>query len=35
MATHLRRGLDRVLFGSVAEEVLLGSNLPVLLVRAA
>ena len=35
MATHSRRGLNRVMFGSVAEEVLHESNLPILLVRAA
>ena len=35
MATHSRRGLNRVMFGSVAEEVLHESSLPILLVRAA
>ncbi len=35
MATHSRRGLNRVMFGSVAEEVLHESHLPILLVRAA
>ncbi len=34
MATHSRRGVSRLMFGSVAEEVLHGSNLPILLVRA-
>lgn len=35
MATHSRRGLNRLMFGSVAEVVLHESNLPVILVRAA
>jgi nucleotide-binding universal stress UspA family protein len=35
MATHSRRGLNRLMFGSVAEEVLHESSLPVLLIRAA
>jgi nucleotide-binding universal stress UspA family protein len=35
MATHSRRGVSRLMFGSVAEEVLHSSNLPILLVRAA
>jgi nucleotide-binding universal stress UspA family protein len=35
MATHSRRGLNRIMFGSVAEEVLHESQLPILLVRAA
>jgi nucleotide-binding universal stress UspA family protein len=35
MSTHSRRGLGRLMFGSVAEEVLHGANAPVLLVRAA
>lgn len=34
MATHSRRGINRLMFGSVAEEVLHTSSLPVLLVRA-
>lgn len=34
MATHSRRGLNRLMFGSVAEYVLHESSLPVLLVRA-
>jgi nucleotide-binding universal stress UspA family protein len=35
MATHSRGGVSRLMFGSVAEEVMHGSNLPILLVRAA
>jgi nucleotide-binding universal stress UspA family protein len=35
MATHSRRGVTRLMFGSVAEEVLHLSSLPTLLVRAA
>ncbi len=35
MATHSRRGINRVMFGSVAEQVLHESLLPILLVRAA
>ena len=35
MATHSRRGFNRVVFGSVAEQVLHETNLPVLLIRAA
>lgn len=35
MATHSRRGINRLMFGSVAEEVLHESQLPILLVRAA
>lgn len=34
MTTHGRSGLGRLLFGSVAEAVLRGSDVPVLLVRA-
>lgn len=34
MATHSRRGLNRLMFGSVAEAVLHESHLPILLVRA-
>lgn len=34
MGTHGRRGLDRVLLGSVTERVIRGSNVPVLTVRA-
>lgn len=33
MSTHGRTGLDRVIFGSVAEEVLRSIGIPVLLVR--
>jgi nucleotide-binding universal stress UspA family protein len=35
MATHSRRGINRLMFGSVAEEVLHESSLPVLLIRSA
>jgi nucleotide-binding universal stress UspA family protein len=35
MATHSRRGVSRLMFGSVAEAVLHDTQLPVLLVRAA
>jgi nucleotide-binding universal stress UspA family protein len=35
MATHSRRGVSRLIIGSVAEEVLHGTQLPVLLIRAA
>jgi nucleotide-binding universal stress UspA family protein len=35
MATHSRRGLNRLVFGSVAEEVLHAAQVPVLLVPAA
>jgi nucleotide-binding universal stress UspA family protein len=35
MATHSRRGLNKLMFGSVADEVLHESQLPILLVRAA
>ncbi len=34
MATHSRQGVNRMVFGSVAEQVLHESNIPVLLVRA-
>ncbi len=34
MATHGRSGLQRWVFGSVADKVLRGANIPVLLVRA-
>jgi len=34
MATHSRRGFNRLMFGSVAEQVLHESSLPVLLIRA-
>jgi nucleotide-binding universal stress UspA family protein len=33
MATHSRRGIDRLMMGSVAERVVHGSNVPVLLLR--
>jgi nucleotide-binding universal stress UspA family protein len=33
MATHSRRGLDRLMMGSVAERVVHGSPAPVLLLR--
>lgn len=35
MATHSRRGVSRLMFGSVAEEVLRETLLPILLVRGA
>lgn len=35
MATRSRRGVSRLMFGSVAEEVLHESSLPVILVRGA
>jgi nucleotide-binding universal stress UspA family protein len=35
MTTHGRSGLGRVVFGSVAESVLRGTTVPILLVRAA
>ncbi len=35
MSTHSRRGINRLMFGSVAEVVLHESNLPVILVRSA
>ncbi|MDW8254936.1 MAG: universal stress protein [Chloroflexota bacterium] len=35
MATHGRSGLSRLVFGSVADQVLRGSPIPVLMVRAA
>ena len=34
MSTHSRRGIGRLMFGSVAEQVLHETNLPVLLVRS-
>jgi len=34
MATHSRRGISRLMFGSVAEQVLHETNLPVLLIRS-
>ncbi len=33
MGTHGRRGIDRILFGSVAEKVVKGADCPVLTVR--
>jgi nucleotide-binding universal stress UspA family protein len=35
MATHSRRGLSRMMVGSVAEEIVRLADVPVLLVRAA
>jgi nucleotide-binding universal stress UspA family protein len=35
MATHSRRGINRLMFGSVTEAVLHEASIPVLLVRAA
>jgi nucleotide-binding universal stress UspA family protein len=35
MATHSRRGLSRMMVGSVAEEIVRLADMPVLLVRAA
>jgi nucleotide-binding universal stress UspA family protein len=35
MATHSRRGINRLMFGSVAEQVLHETNLPVILVRSS
>ena len=34
MSTHSRRGINRLMFGSVAEQVLHETSLPVLLVRS-
>ncbi|GAB6887475.1 universal stress protein [Desulfothermus okinawensis JCM 13304] len=33
MGTHGRKGIDRILFGSVAEKVVKSSNIPVLTIR--
>ena len=33
MSTHGRSGLGRIIFGSVAESVLRGTRVPILLVR--
>ena len=33
MGTHGRKGIDRILFGSVAEKVVKGANVPVLTIR--
>lgn len=35
MGTHGRKGIDRILFGSVAEKVVKNSSLPVLTIRPA
>ena len=35
MGTHGRKGIDRILFGSVAEKVVMNSPLPVLTIRPA
>jgi nucleotide-binding universal stress UspA family protein len=35
MSTHSRRGLNRLMFGSVAEQVLHETHLPVILVRSS
>jgi nucleotide-binding universal stress UspA family protein len=35
IATHSRHGINRLMFGSVAEEVLHASHVPILVVRAA
>ena len=35
MSTHSRRGINRLMFGSVAEQVLHETSLPVILVRSA
>ena len=35
MGTHGRKGIDRILFGSVAEKVVKNSTLPVLTIRPA
>ena len=35
LGTHGRRGIDRALLGSDAEQVLRSASVPVLLVRAA
>ena len=33
MGTHGRKGIDRILFGSVAEKVVKNASMPVLTVR--
>jgi nucleotide-binding universal stress UspA family protein len=33
MGTHGRKGIDRILFGSVAEKVVKGSSIPVMTIR--
>ena len=35
MGTHGRKGIDRILFGSVAEKVVMNSTVPVLTIRPA
>lgn len=35
MGTHGRKGIDRILFGSVAEKVVKNANIPVLTIRPA
>ena len=35
MGTHGRKGIDRILFGSVAEKVVMNSSIPVLTIRPA
>lgn len=35
MGTHGRKGIDRILFGSVAEKVVKSANMPVLTIRPA
>jgi nucleotide-binding universal stress UspA family protein len=35
MGTHGRKGIDRILFGSVAEKIVKSSNVPVMTVRPA
>lgn len=35
MGTHGRKGIDRILFGSVAEKVVKNSSRPVLTIRPA
>ena len=35
MGTHGRKGIDRILFGSVAEKVVMNSRIPVLTIRPA
>ena len=35
MGTHGRKGIDRILFGSVAEKVVKNADMPVLTIRPA
>ena len=35
MGTHGRKGIDRILFGSVAEKIVMNSRIPVLTIRPA